>query len=331
MYPILFEIPGLGFPIRSFGVLVAGGIFLGIWIWGRLLAVYGDDPEEDPLRSSQVAVWVVVGILLGARMMYVTVESSRYLRADVTEEMELYLAASDRGAAAGQLVASAPEQLEAARKIAVGYDFLHDPVKILLIWQGGLVMYGGMFGGMLLGMWSTRRYGLAMWNGLDTCMVAAFFGMMVGRWGCFLVGDDFGKLVPPEYADLPFPITLTVPTREWLGANPQSLFPAELAGSTLWATQLWMSFNAILVALVGWLVLKRRTWMGQVTATVLIHYSITRFLIEMFRGDEIRGVWFGGAVSTSQLVSIGGFALGILLFVKKPGPRVGEKAVAKPA
>jgi hypothetical protein len=26
-----------------------------------------------------------------------------------------------------------------------------------------------------------------------------------------LVGDDYGKIVPPEYADLPFPITLRVP------------------------------------------------------------------------------------------------------------------------
>ena len=32
-------------------------------------------------------------------------------------------------------------------------------------------------------------------------------------------------------------------------------------------------------------------------------YSIMRFVIEGFRGDELRGVWFGG-LSTSQLVSI---------------------------
>ncbi len=319
MHPVLFEIPGIGFPIRSFGVMVAGGMFLGIWLWGRLLAKYGDDPEEDPLRASQVAVWVVIGILLGARLMYVTVESTRYLTADVSEEVEAYLSASQRGQVAATLSA---EDLATARRVAGGHDFVHDPVKILLIWQGGLVMYGGLIGGALLGMWSSRKQKLKVWSALDTALIGAFAGLMVGRWGCLLVGDDFGKVVEGAQASLPFPLTITVPSLDWLNAHPQSLFPREYAGQTLWATQVWMSVNAILVALVGWFVLKRRTWKGQAMAVMIVHYSITRFLIEMYRGDEIRGVWFDGALSTSQLISVAGFALGVFLLVKRPGPRI---------
>jgi phosphatidylglycerol:prolipoprotein diacylglycerol transferase len=299
MHPILFEIPGIGFPIRSFGVLVAGGIFLAIWIWGSILQRHGEDPEEDPARSSQVAVWIVIGILLGARLLYVVVESARYLAADGPD---------------------------AATRYAIGHDFIHDPVRILFIWQGGLVMYGGLVGGVLGGLWAGRKHGLRMWNTLDTGLVAGFFGLAIGRWGCLLVGDDHGKVVP-EGTELPFPFTVTVPSAEWLIENTHSLFPRALAGEVLWATQVWMSVNAVLVGLVGWWVLRHRSWKGQATAVMLVHYAITRFAIEMFRGDEIRGLWFGGTVSTSQLVSIGGLLLGLYLLVRRPGPPLSAGAV----
>ena len=44
--------------------------------------------------------------------------------------------------------------------------------------------------------------------------------------------------------------------------------------------------------------------MEQVALRLLAVYAVMRFLIEIYRGDEIRGVWFGGALSTSQLISV---------------------------
>ncbi len=318
MHPVLFEIPGIGFPIRSFGVLAAAGIFLGIYLWGRLLARYGDDPGKDPARGSQAALWIVIGVFVGARLMYVGVETARYLHADVTPAMERWLE-ERRSATAPPLPV---EERETARDVAVGYDFLHDPIRILFLWQGGLVMYGGLIGGILAGAWSARRHGLDLWNSFDTALIASFVGLAVGRWGCLLVGDDYGKVAPERWQHLPFPITIRVPSLEWLNAHPESLFDHELAGKVLWATQVWMSVNALLVALVGWIVLRRRQRYGTAGAVMLILYAITRFGIEMFRGDSIRGIWFDGALSTSQIVSIGiGFA-GLVLLVLRPGRRL---------
>ena len=323
MHPVLFELPILGFPIRSFGVTVAAGILLGIWIWGRLAERYGDEPKEDPLRVSQVALWVVVGVLVGARIMYVMVETSRYLAADVTtEQVEL--------AQTNPAVLS-KEVLESAREVGVGHDFLHDPFKIFLIWQGGLVMYGGLIGGALFGILSSRSHGLKVWNALDMSSIGAFLGLSIGRWGCLLVGDDYGGKVGASFTDSfrPIslgnggeigPLTIRVPSKEWLQENPESLFGTPLAETTLWATQPWMSVSALLVAIVGYQVLKRRTWCGQAAAVMLIHYAIARFTIEFFRGDKIRGLWFNDTLSTSQLISIVGLAVGIYLLVKRPGP-----------
>jgi phosphatidylglycerol---prolipoprotein diacylglyceryl transferase len=65
-----------------------------------------------------------------------------------------------------------------------------------------------------------------------------------------------------------------------------------------------MSAKALVVLAIGLWLLKRRRYRGQVALTLLVAYGALRFTIEMFRGDAIRGLWFGGTLSTSQLISI---------------------------
>ncbi|MEM7310925.1 MAG: prolipoprotein diacylglyceryl transferase family protein [Planctomycetota bacterium] len=283
MYPVLF-----GF-LPSFGVLVATGFLVGVALWGKLLQRYGLEPDKDPDRSSDTAVWLLIGVIAGARLLYVAVEIARYLTTKATP--------------------------------SVGHDFVQDPLKILFVWEGGLVMFGGFAGAVLLGFWKARKYGLHPWNALDTGLVGGFVGQAIGRWGCLLVGDDYGSVVDEKYADLPFPITLRVPSAEWLAENPKSLFEHDLAGQVLWATQPWMSVNALIVALLGWLVLRRRRYFGQVAGVIFIYYSVSRAVIEAFRGDELRGVW--GGFSTSQILAVVGVAVGVAVLAtakKRPVP-----------
>ena len=327
MHPVLVNVPGLDFPIRTFGALVAAGILVAIWVWGKALARYGDDRKLDPERASQAALWVVVGVLAGARLFYVAVETMRYLRAGLSEEQVAYLeaGAKERAAAGATL---APEALEAARKVSVGHDFLADPLKIVMIWQGGLVMYGGLIGGILLGLRAAKKNGLDPWNALDTGLAAGFVGLLFGRIGCLMVGDDYGRVVPagfeasarplalPNGGEIGF-LTIRVPKLDWLLANSESLFEHHLAEKVLWATQPWMSLNALLCALAGFLWLRKRTHYGVPAALMLMQYAVSRFTIEVFRGDEVRGLWFGGQVSTSQLVSVVILLLGAWLLVRR--------------
>jgi len=263
MHPILFEIPGLGFPLRSFGVMVAAGFLLGMWVMGRLVQRYSDQPAKDLARYSAVHVWILAGVLIGARLMYVTVE--------------------------------------VAKGSSTGQEYIDSPWTVLFIWQGGLVMYGGLFGGILFGIWKGWKEGLDLAHGLDVGLTAGFFGLALGRIGCLLVGDDYGRIVPTRYEELPFPITLRVPAELPAG----SLFGTQNAGHVLWATQPWMAINAILLGLFGIWLMKRRSFPGQVALVLVLLYSVTRFVIEMFRGDELRGMWFGDSISTSQLIAIG--------------------------
>jgi phosphatidylglycerol:prolipoprotein diacylglycerol transferase len=277
MHPILFEIPGLHLPLRSFGLMVALGFLVGSWVLGRLAARYGDDPQNDPARFSRVTVWVVVGVIAGARIMYVVVEVLR---------------GSD-----------------------TGQSFLADPLSVLYVWKGGLVMYGGFAGAVALGMWAAKREGLRPVHALDIGVVGGFVGLAIGRVGCLLVGDDYGKVVPERFQGLPFPLTLRVPDP----LPKESLFGYENAGKVLWATQPLMSIKALIVAFVCWQILRNRRYTGQVALWAVLLYAVLRSAVELLRGDGVRGVWFGGAISTSQIVSIVTGATALALLVRCRG------------
>ena len=280
MHPILFELPG-GFPLRSFGVMVALGFLLGSWILGRLALAGSKEPAADRERYGAVTMWILVGVILGARLMYVLVETAK-------------------GSETGQ-------------------EYLSRPWTILAIWQGGLVMYGGLFGGLLAGALGVRRHKLPLAHSTDIGLTAGFFGYAVGRIGCLLVGDDYGSVVPEHLRHLPFPITLRVPQV----LPPHSLFGEENAGQVLWATQAWMTLNGALLGLLGLWLLRRRHQPGQVALILLLLYALTRFGIEIFRGDAVRGTWFDGRVSTSQLIGIGLalVALALLARMRLRSPR----------
>ena len=47
-----------------------------------------------------------------------------------------------------------------------------------------------------------------------------------------------------------------------------------------------------------------------------VSYPVMRFILEFFRGDTYRGVAFG-MISTSQVISIFAFILGIVLLTRK--------------
>ncbi|MBK8180749.1 MAG: prolipoprotein diacylglyceryl transferase [Planctomycetes bacterium] len=73
MHPILFTIPGIDFPVRSFGLMVAAGFLLGTWILGKLVARMSRNPSKDVERYGALPVWVLIGVVLGARAVYVIV------------------------------------------------------------------------------------------------------------------------------------------------------------------------------------------------------------------------------------------------------------------
>ncbi|MBW1677106.1 MAG: prolipoprotein diacylglyceryl transferase [Deltaproteobacteria bacterium] len=164
--------------------------------------------------------------------------------------------------------------------------FRHDPFEIVRIWQGGLVFYGGFIGALLTALWYMRRKGLPLLKTADIMAPSIAFGLFVGRIGCFFAGCCYGKT-----CDLPWAVIFT---------HPESLAPK---GVPLHPTQLYSSLNGLFIFFVLVGIRRIKGFEGQIFWTYVLLYSVTRSIIEHFRGDE-RGMFVEGMFSTSQLIGL---------------------------
>jgi phosphatidylglycerol:prolipoprotein diacylglycerol transferase len=69
-------------------------------------------------------------------------------------------------------------------------------------------------------------------------------------------------------------------------------------------TQIYLSLNAFVIFLVLQWAYRRKTFDGEVFWLYVLLYSITRGIIEVWRGDLVRGFVIPGVLSTSQFIGV---------------------------
>jgi len=166
-------------------------------------------------------------------------------------------------------------------------EFQRNWLEVFAIWKGGLVFYGGLIGAAATGIWYVRKHGLPVWRTADIVAPYIALGHMFGRFGCFFAGCCYGA---PCHSSACIIFT-----------DPHSLAPL---GVSLYPTQLFEAGGEFVNFLILLAVFRVRKFDGQVFWLYPALYSILRFIVEFYRGDAARGVYFGGAISTSQVVSI---------------------------
>jgi phosphatidylglycerol:prolipoprotein diacylglycerol transferase len=67
------------------------------------------------------------------------------------------------------------------------------PFSSLLFARDGITWYGGLVTATLVGAIGCRIHGVSIRTVMDCTAVAGAVGQAIGRVGCFLVGDDYGK------------------------------------------------------------------------------------------------------------------------------------------
>ncbi|HEX6323597.1 MAG TPA: prolipoprotein diacylglyceryl transferase family protein [Vicinamibacterales bacterium] len=141
------------------------------------------------------------------------------------------------------------------------------PFRDLLFSRAGLSWFGGFIGGVGAGILSIRYMRAPLMPVLAAAAPALAVGHMLGRIGCFLVGDDYG--VP---SSLP-----------WAVAFPQGAPPTDVP---VHPTQLYEAL--FLAGLAWWLVRARRE--GVSDRSILGQYFMLaggfRFLVEFIRVNE---------------------------------------------
>jgi phosphatidylglycerol---prolipoprotein diacylglyceryl transferase len=172
----------------------------------------------------------------------------------------------------------------------------------LLFDRAGLVWYGGLIGGTLACSWLIRRHRVAFLTVADAAAPALAIGYAVGRIGCFLVGDDYGRPTT-SWVGIAFPKGAPPTTAESLRQFGVAVDPS-LPPDTLLRvhpTQIYESLSAFaMFAILMWL--SRRTpARGRVFAAFMILLGIERFLVEIVRAKDDR---FMGPFTVAQLISV---------------------------
>ena len=167
--------------------------------------------------------------------------------------------------------------------------FVANPGEIFSLVRSAGVFYGGLILAVAVGFYIIRKYRLPFWTTCDLFAPGIALGHVVGRLGCFFAGCCFGR-----EAHVPWAVTFTNPLASQFGTP---------LGVPLHPTQLYESAAELLI-LAGLLVLERRgrAFPGRTFWAYMAVYAVSRFVIEIYRGDE-RGLVMG-MLSTSQFISV---------------------------
>lgn len=186
----------------------------------------------------------------------------------------------------------------------------------LLLDRSGLVWYGGFLLATAAVIWVVRRRRLPFWPLLDAATPALALGYAVGRIGCFLVGDDYGRPsdlpwavafangLPPTTAgylrsEFGVPVPPGVPDDQLLRVHP---------------TQLYETAMALVIAWLGWRLLRgpRGRQAGRTALAVFAGLAVERFLVEFVRAKDDR---FLAGLTLAQAISLAILILMALLWV----------------
>lgn len=176
--------------------------------------------------------------------------------------------------------------------------YLHNPLEVLKIWEGGLVFYGGVLLAVPTAFWFVRKHSLGIWRTADVFAPALAIGHALGRLGCFFAGCCYGKTAD----SLPWGVIFT---------DPECLAPTALL---LHPTQLYESAGELLNFFILFALMKHKKFDGQLFLTYLVLYSVLRFIVEFFRGDIERG-FILNSISIAQGISLLIFIMAIIGFV----------------
>ena len=261
MFPQLFHFGS--FSIPTYGVLVALGVLVGLWISVR-------NSERQGIKAENAwdfGIAVVLAGILGSKILYILVDWHAY--------------------------AEHPREIFSLATL-----------------QAGGVFSGGLIGAFVVAWWFLRKHHMPALATCDAFAPGLAMGHAIGRLGCFAAGCCYGK--PTDHF---WGVKFTNPLAQQLVGTPlnEALEPTQLIESAaelgIFLLLLWM--------------FKRKKFDGQIFGAYLFLYGIARFLIEFLRGDPGRGgPFFAGALSGTQLISIGLVLTGGIIWYLRPTPKV---------
>jgi phosphatidylglycerol:prolipoprotein diacylglycerol transferase len=192
-----------------------------------------------------------------------------------------------------------------------------NPLRLVFVWEGGLVAYGGMIGGFLASWYGCRKNKIPLLRWADVSAPSVVLGTAITRVGCLLFGCDYGARTdkpwgirfpqnPPWHAN---------PAPAWQHHFNQHLVTqADRYSLPVHPTQIYEMLAGLLIFALVMFLRRVRKFSGEVFVGWVLGYGILRSIIEIFRDDDDRGIY--GGISTSQWIGMTSSVLAIVLLVK---------------
>jgi len=203
----------------------------------------------------------------------------------------------------------------------VQYGDGEDWLRVFRVWEGGLVFYGGLFGGFLGGLLYVLVNRAPALPVGDLAMPFVPLAHAVARVGCFLNGCCWGSR-----SELPWAVHYP---RAGYGVFQRQVEAEIIAANATHSagvhpTQLYESLGLLIAFFIMRWAYKRPHRPGGVLVLYPMLYGVIRFTTEAFRGDSARHAL---DMTASQMVAIGFIVAGIagwLLLRLLPTPPADE-------
>ncbi len=197
-------------------------------------------------------------------------------------------------------------------------EFSDRPLSVFALWEGGLQFSGAFLIAIGVIVWWLRRHpDVPGWTLSDGIVLGLVPGLMIGRIGCYAVGEHLGTTTD---------FFLGV---KYLGGETRE-GPIEV-GSVIHNTALYEFVLLAPLAVLLFALARRRAPRGMITATFLIWYGIQRFATDFLRAYDDTVLGLTGA----QYISLGMLLAGVVIALRvRRGPSdvpVAAQADAEPA
>lgn len=157
-------------------------------------------------------------------------------------------------------------------------SYIHDPLKVLMIWKGGMAFHGALLGTGVAAWLFARHTKAPVLSVMDVCAAAVPVGLFFGRLANFINGELFGRPADVSWG-MVFPhVAATYPQLSALEPTPRhpsQLYEAALEGLILWLFLRFLTHHRD--------ALKQP---GLVLSMFLIGYGCARSFCELFRQPD---------------------------------------------
>lgn len=266
--PEVFSISVFGFELalRWYALAYIAGILIG---WRMVVMTVKtsrlwikNQPVMTPTQIEDLLTWVILGVIFGGRLGYVLFYQPSY--------------------------------------------YLQNPSEILYVWQGGMAFHGGLLGVITAGLIFTTRYKIPKLSAADIMALGVPPGLLLGRLANFINAELWGRPT-----DLPWGVAFPTQAAQFCpdvigvcARHPSQLYEALLEGLILGGLLLWLAW-------------RRDAYKtpGLIAGTFFLGYGIARFSVEFARQPDAQFVSAGNPLGLALEMGGYGLTMGQLLSV----------------